>query len=272
MSGAVVKTAGDIGAPYGGYFRGGGGMAAAASPRGMNTAGSAGNELTIAGGLMVVGFLINVVSTALHPSGEEDDHRAIFTEYANSDAWVAVHVGQFMGVLVALGGLLVLHVALRDVGRSPLLAYLAAAVTVTTVGTWAVLQGLDGVGLKQAVDAWSGASGAERQLRFADAETVRWLEWGLQSYFRILLGLAFMLFGAAMITGRLVPGALGWVAVLAGIFSVVIGVDVGYSGLASGLQDVLGIAFFVAVLVFAVGVLITGMRQRGRQPRREARQ
>ncbi|TPQ23468.1 hypothetical protein [Streptomyces sporangiiformans] len=245
-------------------------MPAAGSTRETHPAGSAGSELTIAGALMVVGFLINIVSTALHPSGEEDDHQAIFTEYADSDAWVAVHLGQFVGVLVALGGLLVLYRALRGTGRSALLAHLAAALTVATAAMWAVLQGLDGVGLKQAADAWAAASAADKQIRFADAETVRWLEWGFQSYFRILLGLAFALFGAALIAGRSVAGALGWAAVLAGIISVVIGVDVGYSGLASGLQDALGIAFFIVALIFAFGVLISGMRKHGRRSSREA--
>ncbi len=57
------------------------------------------------------------------------------------------------------------------------------------------MQGLDGVGLKQAV------------MSLAGAETIRWLEWGLQSYFRVLLGLTFMLAGAAILAGRLVPVA-----------------------------------------------------------------
>jgi hypothetical protein len=45
---------------------------------------------------------------------------------------------------------------------------------------------------------------------------------------------------------------------------LIFGVDVGYSGLASGLQDVLGIAIFILVLVFAIGVLVTGVRGHGR--------
>ena len=216
---------------------------------------------------MVVGLLFNVVVTAgFHPSGEEDDHQAIFTEYADSGPWVAVHLCQFVGVLSALGGLLVLYRAMRGAGRAPLLAHLAAAATVATAAIWAVLQGLDGVGLKEAVDAWDNASGAEKEIRFANAETVRWLEWGFQSYFRVLLGLTFALFGAAILAGRLVAGWLGWAAVLAGLFYVAIGVDVGYNGLASGLQDVLGIAFLVVVFAFAVGVLVTGMRERGQHP------
>ncbi|MFI2433291.1 hypothetical protein [Streptomyces sp. NPDC018693] len=230
---------------------------------GADAADSQRRTLTIAGGLMLGGFLLNAILTAaLHPSGAEDDHPAIFTEYANSDAWVAVHLGQFSGVLVTLSGLLVLYRVLRFADGSALVARLAAAAAVATAATWAVLQGLDGVGLKQAVDSWVSASGSEKQIRFANAETVRWLEWGFQSYFRILLGLSLALFGTAILTSHRIAGWLGWTALVAGVCSVIFGIDVGYSGLASGLQDVLGIAIFVLVLIFATGVLVTGLRER----------
>jgi hypothetical protein len=232
---------------------------------GSDTADFRRRGLAIAGGLMLGGFLLNVILTAaLHPSGEEDDHPAIFTKYADSSSWVAVHLGQFIGVLVTLSGLLVLYRVLRGAGGSVLVAQLAAAAAVATAAIWAVLQGLDGVGLKQAVDSWASASGTEKEVRFANAETVRWLEWGFQSYFRIMLGLTLALFGAAILAGRRIPGWLGWTVLVAGVCSLIFGVDVGYSGLASGLQDVLGIATFILVLLFAVGVLVTGVREHGR--------
>ena len=62
-------------------------------------------EVRLAGWLLVAGLLINIVATLFHPGGAEDNHPAIFTKYANSDPWVAVHLGQFVGVLMALGGL-----------------------------------------------------------------------------------------------------------------------------------------------------------------------
>jgi hypothetical protein len=219
-------------------------------------------EVRLAGWLSVGGLLINIVATLFHPGGAEDNHPAIFTKYANSDPWVAVHLGQFVGVLMSLGGLFVLYRAMRAVGQSHLLAHFAAAATVATAAVWAVLQGLDGVGLKQAVDAWVSASGTEKAVRFAGAEVIRWLEWGFQSYFRLLLGLSFLLIGAAILGGRLLPHWLGWTGVIAGAVSVVIGVDVGYSGLTSDLQDALSLAFVLIVLVFSVGLLVAGLRGR----------
>ncbi len=144
-------------------------------------------------------------------------------------------------MLVAFAGLLVLCRALRR--ETPYLALLAAGAIIAASATWAVLQAVDGVTLKQAVDAWAGASGTEKSTRFADAETVRWTEWGLQSYFRVLLGLAFLLLGAAAVVSRLVPSWLGVLLVVAGLLSVAIGFSVGYAGLESGFQDAVGIAF-----------------------------
>ena len=121
---------------------------------------------------------------------------------------------------------------------------------------------MDGVTLKQAVDAWSAASGAEKATRFADAETVRWIEWGLQSYFRVLLGVAFLLLGAAAVVSRLLPSWLGVVLVVGGLLSVALGFSVGYEGLESGFQDPVGIAFQLVVLIFVVGLLVVSRRAR----------
>jgi len=228
-------------------------------PRGRGTL--ADRALTLSGALLLVGFIVNAIQRMLlHPSGAEDDHEAIFTEYAESDVWVATHLAEFVLVLVALAGLLVLCRALRP--ETPYLALLAAGALIASSATWAVLQGVDGVTLKQAVDAWAGASGTEKATRFADAETVRWIEWGLQSYFRVLLGGAFLLLGAAAVVSRLVPTWLGVLLVVAGLLSVVVGVSVGYAGLESGFQDAVGIVLQLVVLVFIGGLLVAGRRAR----------
>jgi hypothetical protein len=220
--------------------------------------------LGLAGGLLVGGLLLNLVGTVFHPAGrEEDELEVIFTKYADSDAWVAIHLGQFIGILIALAGLLALYRAFVLHRDASVLARFAVGATIATAAALAVLQAVDGVALKQAVDAWTDASGAQKAIRFDNAETLRWLEWGIQSYFRVLLGISFVLFGVAIITTRLVAAWLGWVAVLAGVLSVAIGIDVGYSGLESGFQDAVGIAFLLALVAFGLGIGVTGA---GRHP------
>lgn len=225
--------------------------------------------LSLAGGLLLGGFVLNALVTSLfHPAGSEDDHPVIFREYADSDAWVAIHFGQFIAVLIALAGLLVLYRAMRELGVATVLALLAAGATAMTAAVWAALQGVDGIALKQAVDAWVDASGSERALRFGDAETLRWTEWGLQSYFRLSLGLSIGLFGAAIVVSRIVAGWLGWVAVAAGALYVATAIDVGYSGLDSGFGDVAGLLFVLAVLTFGVGLCLgAGRRDEPAGPR-----
>jgi hypothetical protein len=219
--------------------------------------------LTLSGTLLLLGFVVNAIQRMLwHPTGEEDDHEAIFNEYAASDGWIATHFAEFLLVLVAFAGLLVLCGALRR--ETPYLALLAAGAIIATGATWAVLQAVDGVTLKQAVDAWAAASGNEQATRFADAETTRWVEWGLQSYFRLLLGVAFLVLGAAAVVSRLVPSWLGVLLVVGGLLSIAIGLSVGYAGLESSFQDAVGIAFQLVVLVFIVGLLVVG--RRGREP------
>ena len=222
---------------------------------------SEGGLLTLAGGLLLGGFVLNALVTSLfHPSGSEDDHPEIFAEYADSDAWVALHVGQFAGVIIALAGLLVLYRVLEARGSTRSMAQRGVAATGMHTVVGAVLQGLDGVSLKQAADAWVDASASEKALRFGDAETLRWTEWGFQSYFRISLGLSLALFGIAILASRLVAGWLGWLALVAGVLSVAMGIDVGYSGLESGFGDAAGLPFVLAVLIFGGGLVAAGRR------------
>ena len=222
---------------------------------------SANRALTLSGVLLLTGFVVNGIQRMLlHPSGAEDDHEPIFTEYADSDVWVATHFAEFVLVLVAFAGFLVLCSALRH--EAPYLALLAAAGIIVTAAGWTALQAVDGVTLKEAVDAWDGASGTEEAMRYADAEIVRWIEWGLQSYFRILLGIALLLLGAAVVVSRLLPTWLGALLTVAGLLSLTIGISVGYAGLESGFQDPLALAFQLVVLVFVIGLLVVARRAR----------
>jgi hypothetical protein len=217
--------------------------------------------LALSGALLLGGLVVNAVQRMIfHPTGEEDNHEAIFAEYAESEAWVATHFAEFLLVLVALAGLLVLCRALRP--ETPYLALLSVGAIAASGAAWAALQAVDGVTLKQTVDAWFAASGPDKAIRFADAETTRWIEWGLQGYFRVLLGLVFLLLGAAIVVSRLVPSWLGVLLVVGGLLSLAIGFSIGYEGLESAFQDAVGVALQLVVLVFGVGLLVVSRRAR----------
>jgi hypothetical protein len=75
-----------------------------------------------------------------------------------------------------------------------------------------------------------------------------------------LLGIAFLLLGAAAVVSRLVPSWLGVLLAVGGLLSLAVGFSVGYAGLESGFQDAVGIALQLVVLAFIVGLLVVGRR------------
>ncbi|MGY1640523.1 hypothetical protein ACI782_05240 [Geodermatophilus sp. SYSU D00703] len=215
--------------------------------------------------LLLCGLVLDAaVTTLFHPTADGDVPTAVLAAYAASDAYEWIHLGQLVGVLTSLGGLFVLHRALRS--RAPDLSAFAAGLTLATALAWIGLQTVDGVLLKQAVDAWAASEGPQQAVRLTDAETVRLSEWGIRGYSRVLLGAALLLFGSAILTTRLLPGATGWVAVLAGLLSIAVGVDVSWHGLDSAFHQVALPAFRVVLLVFAVGVTLAAVRRCGREP------
>jgi hypothetical protein len=217
--------------------------------------------LKLAGGLLAAGFvLLALVTRLFHPSHDENNHPVIFDKYEHSDAWVAVHMGQFVSVLIALAGFVALHRLLETRGKDVLLARLAVGATIATAAVWAVLQAVDGTALKEATEAWAHASLDERGLRFGDAETVRWTEWGLQSYFRLLMGITLILFGTALARTRLVSRVAASAGILAGLLYMTIGVAVGHTGF----DKPGGPLVQLLLLVFVGGILTAGLRRQTR--------
>src|SRR5438067_13768783 len=144
----------------------------------------------LASALIFGGELLFIGAGIFHPDRvPANQHPEVFAEYANSAYWGAVHMGQFAGIAVLLAGIIALVFA---VGGGPgvpgRLGAFAAISAVVTVALSAVLQAVDGVTLKAAADAWLAAPAADQPARFAAVEAVRWLEWGVRSYQRSMLG------------------------------------------------------------------------------------
>src|SRR5688572_19440905 len=70
-------------------------------------------RLRLGAGAMVVGLLGQVPLGALHPHQEyANDSAAAFHEYAHSEDWVLVHLGQYVGVLLVAIGLVTVATSL----------------------------------------------------------------------------------------------------------------------------------------------------------------
>ncbi|HVY51505.1 MAG TPA: hypothetical protein VHA07_08065 [Devosia sp.] len=174
--------------------------------------------LRLAATLLLAGQALYIAVTQLHAGGDANNHEHIFAEYARNGIWTAVHLGQFVGTAAVLAGLLVLCFALA--AQSPASRWLAgfgAAAAAASLALYAALQAVDGVALRQAVTAWAAAPEAEKMARFAAAESIRWLEWGMRSYQDFAMGLTLVLFAAALAQTRLVARPIGWLMGLTGL-------------------------------------------------------
>ena len=210
--------------------------------------------------LLVVGFIFYVLVGLLHPDGPANDHPVVFAEYAGSASWTAVHLGQFAGMAVIIAGLLVLDFGLdARAGGAAWVARLGAVAAAVALGLYGVLQAVDGVALKQAVDAWVSAPEAEKAARFASAETIRWLEWGTRSYQSFMFGLTLILLGSAVALTARLPRALGYLMGLSGLAYVVQGWVLGTEGFPeSNTFAILG--GYVLILAWIIWLVVVAWR------------
>lgn len=181
--------------------------------------------------LLLVGQLLFIVITLFHTDGAANDHPAVFARYAASTTWKAVHLGQFAAMAILLAGLFVFPFAIgAETGIAQWTSRLGAAASVAALALYGALQAVDGVANKQAVDAWVSAPAAEKAARFASAETVRWLEWGMRSYQTYTLGLAVILLGTAVFRTAGIPRAIGYLMLASGLTYLAQGGVVGAGG------------------------------------------
>jgi hypothetical protein len=68
-----------------------------------------------------------------------------------------------------------------------------------TAAAITILQAVDGIALKMAVDSWATARAEEKDIVFRVAEGIRWIEYGTNSIFRILQGTVAVIFGIAIV-------------------------------------------------------------------------
>jgi hypothetical protein len=219
--------------------------------------------------LGAVALPIGVVLTAIlevffHPQREDPmDNPAVFMEYANSDSWTAVHLGQYFGFLLIVGGLVALYYSISaQAGMGAGLAPFGLAAAVTTAASYTVLQAVDGITLERAVDAWASAPADQQTAAFAAAETVRWTEIGMNSLSNFLTGLTLLLLGLAIALGMVYPRWTGWMAAVSGVAFMYNGVvEVAYEGFGPSIVKLVGLVL-LAVWAFIMAVLMWRNRSR----------
>ena len=212
--------------------------------------------------LLLGGLVAEYVVTSFHASHENpNDHHAVFAEYAASDNWIAVHLGQFAAGMVVIAGIITLLRSLRPSTGPTMFSRVAEGAAIMTASTIAVLQGIDGFTLKHAVDSLAASPPEMHDAAFHDAEIVRWIEWAAAGYFRITLGLTVVLLGVAVVRSRALPRWSALLVLLGGLAFIIDGIAVGTDGFTGGIPNLVA---WAALILFAVTATIAAwVRGRG---------
>ena len=197
----------------------------------------------------------------VHPGGAATNQET-FEIYAASTNWAAIHLAEFLSESVLLAGLLVFYFALNITeGVSRWLGFFAAISTGVSMALNGVLYAIDGVALKQAVDAWASAPVAEQAARFASAEAIRWLEWGTNSYQGYTFGLGLVLLGAAIAVTARVPRLIGFLMGLSGLSFIVLAWRTGTGGFSSSNAVLVEVAW-ISQYLLSIWLLIAAWRMK----------
>jgi hypothetical protein len=221
------------------------------------------NLLRLSATLPFIGFLLYALASIFHHDpANSNDHIVTFTLYAANSVWTAVHLGQFVGNALIIAGLLVLFFALNvSEGTPRWMGFFGAIAAGVALALDGVLQAVDGVALKQAVDAWVSAPAAEKAARFASAEAIRWLEWGTRSYESFMFGLALVLFAIVIVWTARAPRPIGYLMGLSGLAYLVQGWVLGTEGF-SATNTVPQLLGYVLVPAWIIWLLIVSWRMK----------
>jgi hypothetical protein len=219
------------------------------------------NALRLSSVLLIVALFLTIGFGLLHPGKEDpNNHLGVFAEYSGSASWIAVHLGQFIAFMVFAAALIVLFFALNlSNGLAGWANRLAAVSTVITLALYGVLQAVDGVVLKRAVDSWVSAPVAEKAARFAAADVIRWLEEGVRSYYDFMLGVTLLLFAVAIVSGARVPRPIGYMMGLCGISYLVQGWVVGTEGFSAN-HGLAQLPAYLFLLAWVIWLAISSLR------------
>jgi hypothetical protein len=122
---------------------------------------------------------------------------------------------------------------------------------------------------KQVDAAWVSAPAAEKAARFASAEATRWVEWGARSYHDFALGLALLLFAAAVARTAPVPRPIAYLMALSGLTYLAQGWVIGSEGF-SGTHTTLILLAWALSLAWMIWLVLVAWRMPDSKARRLA--
>ena len=208
----------------------------------------------------LAGLVIAIVSTYIHSDSEDlMDNPVVFAVYAEDDLWIASHIGQFVGgMLIFAGGFVALHRLLvkSESGTTSALAWFGLVAAILVASTFTILQAVDGIALKIAVDTWYAIppedSEGQKAIAFRVAEGLRWTEWGVQAYYRMLQGAVALIFGVAIVKSAILSRWIGAVGIAVGAVSIAAGVITAYIGFSEPVSNIWAVTLYLWIIILGI--------------------
>ena len=205
---------------------------------------------------MLLGLGVGV----FHGGSQPWDLEATLPLYAANRWWELVHLGQFVADILLLVGFFALYrSAIIAEGMSATMARLGMIVAVVAEAIYGVNQAVDGIANKFVAQQWVSAPLAEKAVAFRVADAVRHIEIGTSSIWLLTGGISLLMFGLAIVLGRVYPSLLGWAAIILGLAEIPHSVDVAYNGFAiAGFLGAIGIvvSYLEGIWTLALAVVL----------------
>lgn len=218
------------------------------------------------GAAAIAGAVLALVGNILHPRTSEFGNPEPFLRLiAASPIWVVDHLVLIVAILLSAGGLVAVARSIRT-ERGAAWAWLALAAAIIGTAVGVVLVASDGLVSKAMATTWVNAPEAEKAAAFHAALAVEHFNFALFSIFIfVFFGLTIFIFGIATLASAVYSAWLGWVAVLDGAASMVVGLVQAVQGPSALVTNVL---FVIFSIVGTLWVLAMGLQlwRRGAEP------
>jgi hypothetical protein len=203
------------------------------------------------------GSILLLAGTYLHPVPSDANNAAqAFAAYAADRFWIASHLMQLVGTILALAVLLIVAEELETKG-SRLWLRLGSAGAVGSIALVSALQAVDGIALRKMVQSWAAAPATQREIAFQSAFAVRQVEIGFACVLSILLGGTAILYGVALLDGHTYPRWVGALGIFGGVPTLLSGVVMAFRGF-SALEMAISMpaSLMLVIWLMVLGVLM----------------
>jgi hypothetical protein len=213
--------------------------------------------IRLGAGLAIVGAILAMIGNSLHPHLTDPTLKAFLSLVASRSDWPLLHLTIMLAIFCIVGAL---FGVLRSIENEPAagLARLGFVVAVAGSAMVAVDTTSDGLAMKRVADLWAAANPADQAVMLPSLEVLRQQNFAFYTtWIFLFLGLPFVLYGSALIQSDAYPQWVGWLGLISGAGSTLIGM-MQFVGGETELLTTLFIVFSVAITiwVFIIGVLM----------------